>query len=85
MADVLGQTGLDLQRLELEVTESVAVEEEQANRLVLEEMRALGVRGGHRRLLHRLHLLSAAVFPLDSAEDRPGLRGRVPGKAGDGA
>jgi EAL domain-containing protein (putative c-di-GMP-specific phosphodiesterase class I) len=86
VADVLWQTGLAPHRLELEVTESVAVEEEHSNRLVLEELRALGVGvaiddfGTGYSVLSRLR-----YFPLDRLKIDRAFVAEVPGKAGDGA
>ncbi len=85
VADVLWQTGLDPRRLELEVTESVAVEEEHANRLILEGVRALGVGvaiddfGTGYSVLSRLR-----YFPLDRLKIDRAFVAEVPGKAGDG-
>ncbi|HEY3239089.1 MAG TPA: EAL domain-containing protein, partial [Acidimicrobiia bacterium] len=86
VADVLWQTGLEPHRLELEVTESVAVDEEHANRVVLEELRALGVGvaiddfGTGYSVLSRLR-----YFPLDRLKIDRAFVAEVPGKAGDGA
>jgi len=86
VADVLWQTGLAPHRLELEVTESVAVEEEHSNRLVLEELRALGVGvaiddfGTGYSVLSRLR-----YFPLDRLKIDRAFVAEVPGKAADGA
>ena len=86
VASVLWETELDPHRLELEVTESVAVEEEQTNRLVLEELRALGVGvaiddfGTGYSVLSRLR-----YFPLDRLKIDQAFVAEVPGKAGDGA
>ena len=86
VADVLAQTGLAPDRLELEVTESVAVEEEHDNRLVLEELRALGVGvaiddfGTGYSVLSRLR-----YFPLDRLKIDRAFVAEVPGKAADGA
>src|SRR5581483_10235191 len=86
VASVLWQTELDPHRLELEVTESVAVDEEHANRLVLEELRALGVGvamddfGTGYSVLSRLR-----YFPLDRLKIDRAFVSELPGKAGDGA
>jgi diguanylate cyclase (GGDEF)-like protein len=86
VASVLWQTELDPHRLELEVTESVAVEEEHTNRLVLEELRALGVGvaiddfGTGYSVLSRLR-----YFPLDRLKIDRAFVAEVPGRAGDGA
>ncbi|HYT39244.1 MAG TPA: GGDEF domain-containing phosphodiesterase, partial [Acidimicrobiia bacterium] len=86
VADVLWQTGLDPQRLEVEVTESVAVEEEHDNRVPLEELRALGVGvaiddfGTGYSVLSRLR-----YFPLDRLKIDRAFVAEVPGKAADGA
>jgi EAL domain-containing protein (putative c-di-GMP-specific phosphodiesterase class I) len=86
VADVLLQTRLEPHRLELEVTESVAVEEEHDNRLALEELRALGVGvaiddfGTGYSVLSRLR-----YFPLDRLKIDRAFVAEVPGKAGDGA
>jgi diguanylate cyclase (GGDEF)-like protein len=86
VADVLWQTELDPGRLELEVTESVAVEEEHDNRLALEELRTLGVGvaiddfGTGYSVLSRLR-----YFPLDRLKIDRAFVAEVPGKAADGA
>jgi diguanylate cyclase (GGDEF)-like protein len=86
VADVLWQTELDPGRLELEVTESVAVEEEHDNRLALEELRTLGVAvaiddfGTGYSVLSRLR-----YFPLDRLKIDRAFVAEVPGKAADGA
>ncbi|MDQ1496988.1 MAG: hypothetical protein QOI86_328 [Actinomycetota bacterium] len=86
VADVLWQTGLEAARLELEVTESVAVEEEHDNRLALEELRALGVGvaiddfGTGYSVLSRLR-----YFPLDRLKIDRAFVAELPGKAADGA
>jgi diguanylate cyclase (GGDEF)-like protein len=86
VGDVLWRTGLDPARLELEVTESVAVEEEHDNRQALEELRALGVGvaiddfGTGYSVLSRLR-----YFPLDRLKIDRAFVAEVPGKTADGA
>jgi diguanylate cyclase (GGDEF)-like protein len=86
VADVLWRTGLDPGRLELEVTESVAVEEEHDNRLPLEQLRALGVGvaiddfGTGYSVLSRLR-----YFPLDRLKIDRAFVAELPGKGGEGA
>src|SRR5438105_13472834 len=86
VGDVLFQSGLDPARLELEVTESVAVEEEHDNRRALEELRALGVGvaiddfGTGYSVLSRLR-----YFPLDRLKIDRAFVAEVQGNEADGA
>jgi len=86
VADVLWRTGLDPRRLEVEVTESVAVEEEHDHRQALEDLRTLGVGvaiddfGTGYSVLSRLR-----YFPLDRLKIDRAFVAELPGKAADGA
>ena len=59
-------------RLELEITESVLLQDNEATLATLHQLRALGVRIAHGRFRHRLFLAQLpAQLPLRQDQDRP--------------
>ena len=72
------QSGLPASRLELEITETVLLQDDRAVLDALHQLRELGVRISHGRFRHRLFLAElSAQLPVRQDQDRPLLRPRA--------
>ena len=77
VSSVLTETGIDPSLVELEITESVLMDDVEMSQETLGRLHALGRQAGRRRLRHRLLVAQLpAALPRRPAEGRPLVRRR---------